>query len=351
MINRHYEHQVIQLLIKLLSVPAPSGREERIAEIVCEEIRSYGYEYEEDPAGNIIVRLPGQQSEAKKMMLAAHMDEIAMVVRKIEANGDLRVSPSGGLLPWKIGEGPLDIVGDNEIINGVFSMGSTHSKTKKEQAINWDNVKVITGLSCEELVACGIRVGSTAVPASSVRGPVIFGRDNDPMVAGWTFDDRIGVISLLRLLEILKQKKITPQRPTLICFTVHEEGGCHGAKVLAHNENPEIFIAVDGCPVQDHDVLKMDGRPGVWSKDSVTHYDQRLILDLSQAAKETGTDVQVVTYDGASSDASHVYSSGHASRVAFFGHVRDNSHGYEVARLSVFDNVINTLVKFIEIFK
>jgi len=54
-----------------------------------------------------------------------------------------------------------------------------------------------------------------------------------------------------------------------------------------------------------------------------------------------------VVYDGAASDASLVYSTGGAQRVACFGHVRENSHGYEVARLSVFDNVFKTLVQFV----
>jgi putative aminopeptidase FrvX len=135
----------------------------------------------------------------------------------------------------------------------------------------------------------------------------------------------------------------------LVAFTVHEEGGAHGAKALAHREGVRTFISVDGCPMPPDTHLRLDGRPGIWSKDRVAHYDQRLIRVLCRAGEEAGTALQPVTYTaGAASDASLVYESGGAERIACFGHVRENSHGYEVARLSVFDNLMRTLVQFIQ---
>jgi len=157
----------------------------------------------------------------------------------------------------------------------------------------------------------------------------------------------MGVVALLRLLKRLRQEKLRPTHPTHIAFTVHEEGGGQGAKVFVQRERPEVFIAVDGCPMTPGSPLELDGRPGVWSKDRLTHYDQRLVQALSQAALRAGTELQPVVYESAASDASLVYYAGGAPRVACFGHVRENSHGYEVCRLSVFDNVLATLVEFI----
>jgi putative aminopeptidase FrvX len=93
--------------------------------------------------------------------------------------------------------------------------------------------------------------------------------------------------------------------------------------------------------------LSLDGRPGVWSKDRRAVYDQRLLKDLCAAALDAGTELQPVAYDASATDASLVYSVGAAARAACVGHVRENSHGYEVARLSVFDNLFKTLVQFI----
>lgn len=340
-------HPALSLFSELLAVPSPSGREERVAQIIRDKLNDWGYDHQTDGAGNVIVRLKGRQPDAPLCCLAAHMDEIGMVVTRIEPDGSLRVDRSGGLYPWKIGEGPIEIVGDGETIIGVLSMGSTHTALAKDKVITWKDVRVLTGLSPEQLKTAGIRPGSTAVPVREMRGPVLFGDADDPLVAAWTFDDRMGVVALLRLLEAIKRDSLVPYHPTIIAFTVHEEGGCHGAKALAQSERPEIFIAIDGCPMPPGTPLQLDGRAGVWSKDRHTHFDQRLVRALCQAAEEVGTELQPVVYDSAASDASAVYSVGGAKRVASVGHVRENSHGYEVARLSVFDNLFKTLLQFI----
>jgi len=340
------DHPALTLFTELLAVPSPSGREERVAQIVRDKLDSWGYPYRTDGAGNVTVRLVGRQPDAPLCCIAAHMDEIGFVVTDIEADGSLRVDRSGGLYPWKLGEGPVEIVGDEGTVIGVLSMGSTHTPSASDRAITWADVRVLTGLSPGSLAAAGVRPGSTGVPAQEARGPVVFGDEGDPLVAAWTFDDRMGVVALLRLLEAMKRESVTPYHPTIVAFTVHEEGGAHGAKVVAHTHRPETFIAIDGCPMPPGTPLRLDGRPGVWSKDRLTHYDQRLVRALCQAAEEAGTALQPVAYDSAATDASLVYSVGGAARVACLGHPRENSHGYEVARLSVFDNVLRTLVRF-----
>jgi len=336
------------LFEELLAVSAPSGQEARIARIVQRKLAEWGYSPEVDSTGNVLVRLEGKQSDAPLCCLAAHMDEIGVVVTQIESDGSLRVDRSGGLYPWKIGEGPVEIVGDGDPVIGVLSMGSAHVRGVGEHPVGWSDVRVITGLSPQQLSAAGVRPGSTAVPVRQRRGPVLFGDPDDPLVAAWTFDDRMGVVALLRLLETLRQRNVVPWCPTIVAFTVHEEVGGQGAKVLAQREKPGVFIAVDGCPMPAGSGLKLDGRPAIWSKDQLTHFDQRLVRVLRKAAVDAGTELQVAVYDAAASDASMVFEAGAAARVATLGHVRESSHGYEIARLSVFDNLWRTLVSFVE---
>jgi len=173
------------------------------------------------------------------------------------------------------------------------------------------------------------------------------GNGRDPLVGAWTFDDRMGVVALLRLLALLREHNQQPQRPTLVAFTVGEEVGGLGAKVVAAAAQAETFIAIDGCPIPPGAPLKLDGRPGIWAKDRLAPYDQALLRDLCAAARSAGTELQPVVFDNAASDASLVLVAGLAQRIACFGHVRENSHGYEVARLSVFENVVKTLVQFV----
>lgn len=342
------DHPAAALLSDLLAVPAPSGREESIAAIIREKLDALGYSHETDGCGNVLVRLPGRDPKAPLCVLAAHMDEIGLVVTRVLEDGTLKVARSGGLLPHKIGERPLTVVGDNGTITGILSLGSGHAPAAG-QAVSWEDAKVITGLPIHKLREAGIRPGSTAVPIAEGRGPVILGDPSHPLMAAWTLDDRAGVLTLLRLLNEIKQRDIQLQQPTIIAFTIHEEGGAHGAKVLAQRERPEIFIAVDGCPIPPGSDIQMDSRPAAWSKDGKAHYDQRLVRKLAGAARAAGTELQMaVQGEKVFSDASAVYDCGGAARVAIIGHVRDNSHGYEVAELAAFDNLLETLVQLVK---
>ena len=157
----------------------------------------------------------------------------------------------------------------------------------------------------------------------------------------------MGVVALIRMLEILKQEDIRPYHPTIIAFTVSEEVGGHGAKSLSFREKADIFISVDGAPIPPESDLKLDGRPAAWSKDRLAHYDQRILAELNKAAIAAGTGLQTAVFESAASDASLVAYAGGTQRIACIGQVRENSHGYEVARLSVFDNMLKTLVEFV----
>lgn len=337
----------LDLFKELLAAPSPSGREEGVAQILRGKLEQMGFEHETDGAGNLLVRLDGREPDRPLICYAAHMDEIGMVVTSITADGDLLVDRTGGLFPWKIGEGPVEVLGDSGSIVGVLSMGSTHTPDAASQSVQWSDVRILTGLTAAQVADAGIRPGSTAVPTREVVGPVIFGDPADPLVGAWTFDDRMGIVALLRLLQTIKAEGATPLYPTLVAFTVHEEGGGHGAKILAATEVPDIFVAIDGSPIPPGVPLSLDGRPGVWSKDRLAHYDQRLVRAICASAKAAGTEAQPVVFAQAASDASLVYAAGGVHRVACFGHVRENSHGYEVARLSGFDRVLETLVHFV----
>jgi putative aminopeptidase FrvX len=339
---------ILETVQRLLEIPSPSGREEKFSALVCEMIEESGFQWTKDGAGNVSVPIPSQQENSPLTIMAAHMDEIGIVVTRLCEDGTLRVNPSGRLAPAKIGERPVTILGDNAEITGVISMGSGHRSDDHLCSVTWEDVCIITGLSIAELEKAGVRPGSTAVPVSEGRGIVTFGSDTNPLVGAWTFDDRTGAATLVELLRTIKKEKIVPQTPLMISFTVHEEGGCHGAKVLAHREKPEIFLAIDGCPITPGINLQLDERPGIWSKDREVHYDQRLVKFLRHCAKDAGTELQVAAYNSTASDASRVYATGAAPRVAVCGVVRENSHGFEVASKSAFANLLKILVKFIQ---
>ena len=318
-----------------------------MAQVVREKIEAIGYTAETDQTGNVLVRFDGQNRSLPKTIYASHMDEIGMIVTQIESDGKLAVERHGGLFPFKIGERPVTILGDKESITGIVSMGSTHSAPGEGSGHAWSSVRINTGLSPDQLKDVGVRVGSPLVPVREGCGPIVFGDPADPLVAAWTFDDKLGCAVLLSLLEHLKASGKEPEAPTIIAFTVEEEVGGLGAKALCGRERPNIFVAVDGQPITPNSPLTLDGRPATVTKDRLAVYDRGLIVDLMAAAERAATEMQTVVLPSAS-DASLVYSVGLADRVLCFGQVRENSHGYEVARLNVFDNVLKTLIEFLK---
>ena len=353
--NLKNSNKALELFTHLLGFPSPPGHEHRIAGAITSKLEDLDVAYEQDAAGNITVVLPAAKPTRSTSggltpvltILAAHMDEIAMVVSKIEENGELKAVRSGGLYPAKLGEGPVMLLGDQEDVVGILSFGSMHRTDAADLAVTWDNARIITGHDPLALASFGVGVGTPAVPTFERRGPVVHGPENDPLVSAWTFDDRMGVVALLRLIEEMKATKATAVRPTVVAFTVHEEGGCHGAKLLARKLGPEAFIAVDGCPIPPDADLSIDGRPGIWYKDTHIQYSRSLIRELTEAATAAGVELQRAVYAGAASDASAVYAAGFADRVATIGHVRENSHGYEVARLSVFERLFEVLKSYV----
>jgi len=339
------DHEGLSLFSQLLKIPAPSGHEQRMARWIIERLAALGYAPKLDDAGNVVVRIDAE-ADGPLVCLAAHTDELAMVVTKVEPDGSLRVTKSGGLFPWKLGERAVEILGASRTILGATSMGSGHSRIDIERENNWEKVRVLTGLCPDRLRELGVEAGTPIVPTRESRGPFLFGGDHDPLVGAWSFDNRLGVVVLLQLLEWIKSEDIQPQVPFLLAFTVQEEIGCHGAKILAQRARPDVFVAVDGSPLVPECPVPLDGRPAIRTKDRVATYDAGLVGDFSRLSAASGVELHRVVYDGAASDASLVYSIGASPRAACLGYVRASSHGFEVAPLSTFDNLLTTMKAF-----
>ena len=343
---KQYQEEIISLFSELLSIPSPSGKEERMIEFLVQKIKSIGFEPEVDYSGNIFVEISGEKDDIS-CCLAAHIDEIGLMVTKINEDGSLNVDRVGGSLPWKYGERPLEIFGRNKIITGISSMGSGHGGRKNDTQIKWEEVKVVTGYSTEQLKEFGVEAGTRILLPRNECGPHILGDEKNPLIASWTFDDRMGVTTLLRLLKIMKEESIQPKMKMIIAFTVQEETSCFGARSLAQKIKPTFFIAVDGCPTASHSPVYVDERPGIWIKDRRQFYSEKLIDGLTEAATSVGVELQRAIFTGAASDASSVGMTGFSDQLATIGHVRENSHGYEIATLETFENLLKILKNFV----
>jgi putative aminopeptidase FrvX len=154
----------LELVRELIAIPGPPGQEEAVRVAVAAHATALGCVHRADERGNLLIAPPGVDTipEQVDIVVMAHLDEIALMVVRIEPDGRLVVNSLGGLLPWKWGEGPVIILTspEQEPLTGILSFGSIHTVDRtnpatlaREEALTWDMARIYTGLSAEALTA------------------------------------------------------------------------------------------------------------------------------------------------------------------------------------------------------
>jgi putative aminopeptidase FrvX len=324
-------------LRRLVKIPGPPGQEVLVRQAVEAELSQMGLKSEVDAKGNLLVRLGS--AEKPRIMVTAHMDEIAMIVRQVMPDGSLAVGALGGLYPWKIGEGPVQILATNGALNGVLSFGSIHTddpastvRQAEQSSIDWDSAQVLTGLSEEELAAEGVRPGTRVVVHPSRRDVIELG----PLVGSFFLDDRADLVSWLVILQEIKDSNID----ALFVATAAEEVGGEGALYVMQNLRPEICIALELGPSVIDAPIDLDARPTVWVNDS---YSAMQAADIELIAS-LGIEVQYQALSRGGSDASCAASHGLCARPFTLGLPMENSHGFEVMHHYAMDSLASLTV-------
>ncbi len=212
-----------ELLKKLMYAPSVSGREDKIREIIKKEVASYADEIRVDPMGNLIVRRMGK---GKKVMLAAHMDEIGYFVTFIDDSGLIRVGNVGGINPLSSAYG--EVVSEKGVY-GVIVPSSDKEVPKCEE------LTIDIGVKTKKQAEAKVEIGDFFVHSPRLK------RLQGNRYIGRPFDDRVGCAVLI---EALKRAKAT-DNDLYFVFTVQEEVGLRGAKPAAYGIEPDIAIAID----------------------------------------------------------------------------------------------------------
>jgi len=335
MYQKVLDNEALKIFQELLTLPNPTSREDQVAARIREFVDSWGYTSEQDFAGNVLIRVKGSGKSERVVMTASHMDEIGLVVTGINKDGSLRVHKLGGMLPWKIGERPVEVLTDKgDSITGVTSFGAGHSQVGKNE-ITWERMRVLTGYAPDKLKELGVRVGSLAVPAMNFRGPTIFGDPEDPTIGAWIYDNRLGCAFQLSVLKKLSEEKKKPSCDWIFAFPKQEEVKGNGIKPLTIREQPDVLIAVDGGTIFSGLDIALDQGPVIKSKDKLADMNFDVILELQKAAKRAGLDPEYSVTDVAYTDASLALQAGGPMRVGNIGYTKGNSHGYEVVKYSM----------------
>ena len=199
--------RLLDNLGRLMLAHAPAGQESPIDALVDQLLGGPGGVLRHDAAGSTIVHIPGTGA-APPVAVAAHKDEIALIVKRVEANGRLRVQPVGGLHPWAVGESPVEILTDDGAVPGVLSVGAKHvskespaGQLKNGAPLAWEAMWVETMLDEGALRAAGVRVGRRVVISRSRKGPWFLG--NGQYVCGYNLDCRGGLAILAEAAALL----------------------------------------------------------------------------------------------------------------------------------------------------
>lgn len=228
----------VEMILKEISEASGiSGHEEEVSGIIKRYLEKYCDEITEDSLGNIIGLKKGSGVNNKKVMLAAHMDEIGLMIKDIDEKGFIHFTNIGGvdqrtLLCQEV------IIHGEEKLYGVIGVKPPHvtSAEERKNSLSLEDLAIDTGFTKKELES-KVKIGDViTIKRNMVK------LQND-WVSGKALDDRAGVVSLLMCLEELKN--FNHKDNIYFVITVQEEVGTRGATTSAYSINPDIGIAVD----------------------------------------------------------------------------------------------------------
>ena len=338
--------ELVSLIEKLVMAHSPSGNEREMDDVLREELAKRSLKAEQDAAGNLIVLLRGESSD-RAIGVTAHKDEIGMIVKRIEGDGKLRVTPLGGSRPWIYGEGVMDVLGDREVVSGILSAGSRHVTeesgfaARNTHALDWTMVWIETKLDPEELDARGVHIGSKAVVGRHRKRPFRLGE----YLCGYGLDCKAGVAILL---DVLDRLGTVPPQDVYFLFTSAEETGVQGAAWVVHQLSLEILIALEVGPVAFEYQIENIGAPVLLYRDSGAIYSEPVNAALTGIADRLGFGVQPACVTSFGSDASYTAKYGHVPRAACLCYPTENTHGYEICSLEGIENTARLLAEYLK---
>ncbi len=228
------------LVTDLMLIPGLSGYEGRVRKYLRRAMEGLGISSTTDRLGNLIATLDGDGS-APSVMLFAHMDQLGLIVRKIEASGLVRVERLGGVPERALPSTEvLFCIGEGKDVPGLIAHKSHHAtgQDEKYKVLPYPELYIDAGFkSADEVLATGIDVGTPVVYAPKVT-ELANGR-----IAGTSVDDRAACAVMVEVARALKD---VTKRPTVhFVFSVQEEFNLRGALTAAQVLVPDVAIQLD----------------------------------------------------------------------------------------------------------
>lgn len=273
----------VGLLKQICEIAGAPGFEKRVRDLIVEIVTPLSDEVIIDNMGNVIaVKKSKKNPDKKKIMVAAHMDEIGFIVTHIDENGFVRFHTLGGFDPKTLTAQRVIVHGKKDLV-GVMGSKPIHvmSPEEKTKLPKTTDFFIDMGMNKEQ-VEKYITIGD---PITRDRELIEMG----DCVNCKSIDNRVAVYILIETLRTLKD----PAYDLHAVFTVQEEVGIRGANVAAHGINPDFGIALDTTiafdvpGAQPHEkVTELGKGTAIKIMDAMTICDYRMVDFMKKTADQ-----------------------------------------------------------------
>lgn len=296
------------MLKDLCLLNGTSGREEAVRNYIIEKIKDK-CEYSVDALGSVIAFKKGKKAPDKKVLVAAHTDEVGFIITDITDDGYLRFAPVGGIDAAVVLGRRVDING----IKGVVGAKAVHllSDDEKKNEPAFDKLAIDIGAADKAEAEKAVSLGDCAYFASD------YCEFGDGFIKSKALDDRIGCMLMIELINS------DLEYDTYFCFNVQEEVGLRGSGCSAYAVKPDVAVILESTTAADIDGVTGGDKccvlgkgPVVSFMDGRTIYDKQ-IFDLAfEVAKENNIKIQTKTKIAGGNDAGAIQKNGAGCRVA-----------------------------------
>ncbi|MGD8457807.1 MAG: M42 family metallopeptidase [Anaerolineales bacterium] len=283
------------LIQKLVETTGPSGYETEVRKLVIDEIKDHVDKFEVDDLGNLITYKGEKVEGGMTIMLAAHLDEIGIIVTHVDENGFARFTTIGGVRPRNTAGGRVRFLNGAPGVIGMEGEPGILNVTKV--------TKMYIDLGVSTKKDCPVSIGDVAAFERTFE-------DYGDRIVSKALDDRVGVAVLI---EVLKQLKGGPNQVVGV-FTVQEEVGVRGATAAAYGVNPDLGIAIDvtlsgDTPKDDRIQVGLGKGPAIKVKDRGMISDPRLVTWMEKEAQKRKIPYQLEILLMGSTDARAIQTS------------------------------------------
>ncbi|MDR0197290.1 MAG: M42 family peptidase [Oscillospiraceae bacterium] len=258
---------MFELLKKLCALNGASGDESAVADFITGEIGAGNTVVQKDNMGNVLVFKKGGQTPNKKIMFAAHMDEVGFIVTDITEEGFLRFSPVGGISPSAVfGRSVIFKNGARGVIGGVPVHLLNEDEKGKQPDV--EDLLIDIGASDKTEAEKHVRRGDCCCFCGE------FSRLGGGRISAKAIDDRLGCAIMLDMLRTDLEYDCS------FAFTVQEEIGCRGAAAAAFNLEPDICVILEATTACDiPGVSESDRVCGLGMGTAVSYMDKSAVYD------------------------------------------------------------------------